>query len=259
MAQPKKFYVSVCAACAPRITLLPYAICVLGSRPAGGLLSLRLCQSIWLFYACNTLKIQFFQFFADGLHGWGHFIGYSFGISRNKVSTVFYGTAFPKRPQCPFPRRQAGLCKKAAGSRCLRKPKPLRRGTVGICPAMLPKRKLHERKPCAGKAQGNVCSLEKKGCVIENGWCFFPWNSKGITNKISQSQSPLAENLKKHIVSIYYWNKTAMYYDRAKRKGWQAWRRRGGRKGRARCFGEGELFSPLPQNSPRFAYGKALS
>ena len=78
-----------------------------------------------------------------------------------------------------------------------RKPKPLRRGTVGICPAMLPKRKLHERKPCAGKAQGNVCSLEKKGCVIENGWCFFPWNSKGITNKISQSQSPLVENFEK--------------------------------------------------------------
>jgi len=33
----------------------------------------------------------------------------------------------------------------------------------------------------------------------------------------------------------------------------------GGRKGRARCFGEGELFILLPQNSPRFAYGKALS
>ena len=37
------------------------------------------------------------------------------------------------------------------------------------------------------------------GCVIENGWCFISWNSKEITNKISQSWSPPAENGEKHI------------------------------------------------------------
>ena len=54
------------------------------------------------------------------------------------------------------------------------------------------------------------------GCAIENGWCFISWNSKWMTNKIPQSWSPPAENLdKKHIFSMYYWDKTTMYYDRA--------------------------------------------
>ena len=70
-----------------------------------------------------------------------------------------------------FPGGKQGSAKRLQGTVVagLWKLKPLRRETVGICPAMLPKRKLHERKPGAGKAQGNVCSLEKKGCVIENG------------------------------------------------------------------------------------------
>ena len=54
-----------------------------------------LCHSIWLFFIYNMLKLRvFLSHFADGLHDWRHFIGYSFGISRNNVSTVFYGTAF---------------------------------------------------------------------------------------------------------------------------------------------------------------------
>ena len=54
-----------------------------------------LCHSIWLLFIYNMLKLPvFLSHFADGLHDWRHFIGYSFGISRNNVSTVFYGTAF---------------------------------------------------------------------------------------------------------------------------------------------------------------------
>ena len=34
-----------------------------------------------------------FIFSADGLHDSGYFIGYSFKISRNKASTIFYDTA----------------------------------------------------------------------------------------------------------------------------------------------------------------------
>ncbi len=62
---------------------------------------------------------------------------------------------------------------------------------------------------CKGKgvATTNDCRFSE-GCVIENGWCFIFWNSKEITNKIPQSQSPPAEILeKKHIFSIYCWNK----------------------------------------------------
>ena len=42
------------------------------------------------------LKIQtiFLSFSLLGFHDWGDFIGYSFGISRKKASTISYGTAF---------------------------------------------------------------------------------------------------------------------------------------------------------------------
>ena len=54
-----------------------------------------LCHSIWLLFIYNMLKIPVFfipfRWWAPWL---GDFIGYSFGISRNNVSTVFYGTAF---------------------------------------------------------------------------------------------------------------------------------------------------------------------
>ena len=38
--------------------------------------------------------ILFLQFFAGGLHDFGGVIGCFLGISRNKASTVSYGTAF---------------------------------------------------------------------------------------------------------------------------------------------------------------------
>ena len=54
------------------------------------------------FYPSNTLKIYIFlHFSADELYSWDILLGYSFGISSNKASTAFYGTAFPKRPQAP--------------------------------------------------------------------------------------------------------------------------------------------------------------
>ena len=54
----------------------------------------RLCHSMWLFLFCSAVKIRpFFQ-----LSPWRDprlrpFIGYFFGASRNKTSTVSYGTA----------------------------------------------------------------------------------------------------------------------------------------------------------------------
>ena len=35
------------------------------------------------------------------------------------------------------------------------------------------------------------------GCVIENGWCLFPWSSKGITNKMPQPWTPPRGKLEK--------------------------------------------------------------
>ena len=64
----------------------------------------------------------------------------------------------------------------------------------------------------------NILKIESfyLGCVIENGWCFISWNSKGITNKIPQSWSPPAENWRKSIYfSAYCRDKTTMCYDRA--------------------------------------------
>ena len=40
------------------------------------------------------------------------------------------------------------------------------------------------------------------GCIIENGWCLFPWNSKRIINKLPQSWSPPAEKLEKIYISV---------------------------------------------------------
>ena len=57
----------------------------------------RFCQSIWLFYFILYWKYSLFLQFSRWWAPWlGHFIGYSFGISRNKASTVSYGTAREK-------------------------------------------------------------------------------------------------------------------------------------------------------------------
>ena len=112
-------------------------------------------------YAENTV----FLIFADGFHDSDHFIGYSFGISRNKVSTVFYGTAFPKRPQCPFPRRQAGLCKKAAGNRCcwLAGSQSLwGEGLSASAPPCYPKENFMKENPVPEKHRAMCAALKRK-------------------------------------------------------------------------------------------------
>ena len=54
------------------------------------------------------------------------------------------------------------------------------------------------------------------GCVTENGWCLFPWSSKGINNKMPQPWSPPRGKLEKR---LYFYravgDETAAYYDRA--------------------------------------------
>ena len=37
------------------------------------------------------------------------------------------------------------------------------------------------------------------GCVIENGWCLFPWSCKGITNKMPQPWTPPRGKLEKRL------------------------------------------------------------
>ena len=112
-------------------------------------------------YAENTV----FLIFADGFHDSDHFIGYSFGISKNKISTVFYGTAFSKRPQCPFPRRQAGLCKKAAGNRC----------------CWLAEAKAFEERDCRHLPRHvtqKKTSWKKTLCRKSTGQCAQPWKER---------------------------------------------------------------------------------
>ena len=40
---------------------------------------------------------------------------------------------------------------------------------------------------------------KKYGCVIENGWCLFPWSSKGISNKMPQPWTPPRGKLGKRL------------------------------------------------------------
>ena len=55
----------------------------------------RLCHRMWLFHLHSTVKRRPFSPFSPWRNPClGYFIGYSFGISRNKASTVFYDTAF---------------------------------------------------------------------------------------------------------------------------------------------------------------------
>ena len=57
----------------------------------------RLRHSMWLFHLHGTVKIRPFSPFSPWLNPCsGYFIGYSFGISRNKASTLFYDTALTK-------------------------------------------------------------------------------------------------------------------------------------------------------------------
>ena len=54
----------------------------------------RPCHGTWLFCLGNMLKnIYFFSNFPLAGSMTGDFIGYPFGISRDKASTVFYDTA----------------------------------------------------------------------------------------------------------------------------------------------------------------------
>ena len=55
----------------------------------------------------------------------------------------------------------------------------------------------------------------KRGCVIENGWCFF-WSSKGITNKMFWLWiPPMGKPDKKAVVSACCGDETTTYHDRA--------------------------------------------
>ena len=69
-----------------------------------------LCHSIWLFHLHSTVKIRPFSPFSPWRNPClGYFIGYSFGISRNKASTIFYDTALrncarqEKKRVSPYP------------------------------------------------------------------------------------------------------------------------------------------------------------
>ena len=66
------------------------------------------CYSLWLFHLHSPVKnIAFFQFSSRRDLRLRHFFGYPFGVSRKKVSTVFYNTAKrttkmkPSPPQYP--------------------------------------------------------------------------------------------------------------------------------------------------------------
>ena len=55
-----------------------------------------------------------------------------------------------------------------------------------------------------------------KGCVLENGWCFFPWSCKGITGKMPWLWIPPRGNLeKKAAFSPCCGDEATIYYDRA--------------------------------------------
>ena len=113
-----------------------------------------------------------------------HFLGYPFGASRKKASTIFYNTAKGKtavtsscREADKTPHHTA--CRKNRG-------KALRRQAIDF------------------------------GCVIENDWCFISLKFQ----RNNQENSPITEPTsgkfgEKYIFSVYCWNKTTMYYDRA--------------------------------------------
>ena len=51
-----------------------------------------------------------------------------------------------------------------------------------------------------------------KGCVIENGWCFFHWSSKGIIGKMPWPWFPLkGKPEKKAVFSLHCWDETTTY------------------------------------------------
>ena len=55
-----------------------------------------------------------------------------------------------------------------------------------------------------------------KGCVIENGWCFFPWSSKRITGKMPWPWfPPRGKPEKKAVFSPHCGDETTTYYNRA--------------------------------------------
>ena len=79
----------------------------------------RLCHRMWLFHLHSTVKIQSFSPVLPSAESMlGAFGGYSFGISRNKTSTIFYDTAYEKSPGAL---RATGLSDKTSGECISRK------------------------------------------------------------------------------------------------------------------------------------------
>ena len=111
--------------------------------------------------------------FSSISHWWapwlGYFIRYSFGVSRNKASTVFYGTAF-----------MLWSCRSVLVSS----------PQYGENTAFFPVFPVARHSPFWWFS---------KGCVIEKGWCLFLWRSKGITNKTPQPWSPPKGKLEKRL------------------------------------------------------------
>ena len=54
----------------------------------------------------------------------------------------------------------------------------------------------------------SLWNFKKEGCIIENGWCFFPWSSKGITGKMPWLWIPPRGKLEKklHFHRAVRWN-----------------------------------------------------
>ena len=70
-----------------------------------------------------------------------------------------------------------------------------------------------------GAAAGTVG--KNQGCGLGNGWCFFPWNSKGITRKTPQLWiQPRGKLEKKAVFSPCCGDETTTRYDRAIENGW---------------------------------------
>ena len=96
MAQPKKILcLGLCGARSSHHAS-PIRNTRFGKPPSGGpsFSKVLLEHLVVLYpqYAENTV----FLIFADGFHDSDHFIGYSFGISRNQASTISYDTPFKK-------------------------------------------------------------------------------------------------------------------------------------------------------------------
>ena len=99
----------------------------------------RRCYSLWLFHLHSAVKIQpFSPVFPLAGAAIRHFVGYPFGASRKKASTVFYNTAYEK-PPCTERRPHAS----EKGRRAAAFPASQRRGFIR---AAFPRPEPWERK-----------------------------------------------------------------------------------------------------------------